>query len=212
MSTYLQYHNGARLGWVPLGALPFLETHLAIWTRSRQVTKAVGGVIYLVVSLPRPKRYYLWERFEVTAVQQEGEDFCAHGPGWQLAPPQRLDGEAFAEFRRACANFVGFRRIDHLPYATTLADLARRHRHAQLGDEVARFCDDLVAALPDNGDARYARGFVRRHVGLRAEAAADFEDALRLGTEFATEAAALRGMAAAGVTVHSTPTPQHGPS
>jgi hypothetical protein len=192
MMQFLQYHNGACLGWVPLDARPFQQSRPSIWTRRPGVRKAVGGVVYLIVSLPRPKRYYLWERFQIAEVRQEGDDFCAWGPGWQLTPPQPLEGEAFARFRKACAHFVGFRRIDHLPYAATLEDLARRHQQKRPDPEVERFCDDLVAALPRSGDARYARGFVRRQLGRHAEAVADFDEALRLRTEFAAEAEALR--------------------
>lgn len=191
MPSFLQYHNGARLGWVPLDARPFLQTQPSIWTRRRAVLEAVGGVVYLIVSLPGPKRFYLWERFQVAEVREDGPNCCALGPGWQLNPPQLLDGEAFVAFRKACANFVSFRRIDHLPYAATLEDLAQRYRHAGRKEPLLRFCDDLVAALPESGDAYYARGFVRHQAGMKAEAAADFREAVRLGTEFTAEAEAF---------------------
>ncbi len=191
MPDYLQYHNAARFGWVPLDARPFLQTQPSVWTR-RDVREAVGGVVYLIVSLPRPKRYYLWERFQVAEVREESGRFCAWGPGWQLMPPQRLEGEAFEAFRKACAYFVGFRRIDHLPYTHTLEELARGHHQATIDEAVGRFCDDLVEAFPASGDARYARAFVRRQLGRHAAAVADFDEALRLGTEFASEAESLR--------------------
>src|SRR5262245_26281260 len=115
MSYYLQYHNCDKLGWAPLDDRPFLQTRLAIYTRRAQVVRAVGGTVFVIASLGSPKRYYLWECFEVAEVRQEDGQYCAWGEGWQLAPPRLLAGEDFLAFKKACANFVGFRNIDDLP-------------------------------------------------------------------------------------------------
>jgi hypothetical protein len=188
MPSYLQYHNAAKLGWVPLDTQPFLQTQLAIFTRRASVKKAIGSTVFVVVSLGNPRRYYLWESFQIANVRQEDEHFCAWGTGWQLCPPQRLKGDAFVAFRKACANFVGFRAIDQLPYTATLRELAIRYRHRPLSDEVVRFCTDLIAELPTNGDLWYAQGFVRQQLGHEHEARADYSRAIQLGTEFANEA------------------------
>jgi len=201
MRAFLQYHNADKLGWVPLDARPFLQEQLAIYTRKPAVLKAVGGTVFVVVSVGRPasrknpRRYYLWECFEVAEVRREGDDFCAWGPGWQLVPPQRLEGEDFAAFHRACAYFVGFRAIDTLPYTATLAELARRYRGRPIDLGVERFLGELVAALPQSGDVRCARGWVRQRLGMNGPALEDLDEALRLGTEFAAEARACRRLA-----------------
>jgi len=46
--------------------------------------------------------------------------------------------------------------------------------------------------MPSSGDIRFARGFVHRRMGNDALALADCAEALRLGTEYAAEAQALR--------------------
>jgi hypothetical protein len=202
MPYFLQFHNAEKLGWVPLDARPFLQTQLAIYTRKPAVLKAVGATVFVIVGAGKrggkknPRRYYLWECFEVAEVRREGNDFCAWGPGWQLVPPARLDGDDFTAFRRACAWFVGFRAIDGLPYTATLAELARQRRGRPLDATVERFCCELVAALPASGDVRYARGWVRQQLGLDALAIEDLDGARALGTEFADEARACRLLAA----------------
>jgi hypothetical protein len=192
MRYFLQYHNCDKLGWVPLDEEPFLEKHLAIYTRKPLVKKAVGATVFVVASFGKPKRYYLWECFRVEKVETEGQEFCAWGTGWQLAPPQRLQGEAFEEFRKACAWFIGFRGIDGLPYRSTLIDLADRHRAERITPELDRFCTKIVEHMPGSGDAWYFRGFVRSRLGRREEALADLTEAVRLGTEFLAEAESCR--------------------
>jgi len=43
-------------------------------------------------------------------------------------PPHPLAGDDFEAFKKSCANFVGFRNIDGLPFAETLKKLAVRYR------------------------------------------------------------------------------------
>jgi hypothetical protein len=182
MASYLQYHNAARMGWVPLDRRPFLDTRLGIVTRRAAARRAVGGVVYLVVGLGRPRRYFLWERFTVESVRLEGGLYCAEGDGWQLAPPQRLSGPGFDAFLAACGYFIGFQNIDKLPYLATLAELAERHRREEVDGATEAFATGLVEAMPDSPDGWFARGFVRLRLGRREEAAADLREALRRGT------------------------------
>jgi hypothetical protein len=195
MRYFLQYHNVDKLGWVPLDERPFLQKDLAIATRRPLVRKAVGGTVFLIARLGKPRRYYLWECFRVEAVEPEGDDLCAHGSGWQLVPPQPLEGPAFEQFRKACAYFIGFRCIDELPFHTTLVELADRFRRDDVNDDAERFCTLLIDALPDSADVHFYRGFVRQRLGRRAGALADLDEALRRNGEFAEEARACRRLA-----------------
>jgi hypothetical protein len=192
MPSFIQYHNAEKMGWLPLDGLPFLRTSLLIYTSRPAVRQAVGSTVYLVVGLGRPRRYYLWECFRVEEVREDKARYFAEGTGWQLAPPQRLEGKEFDAFRLACASFIGFQNIDASPYLPTLEALARRYHCATFDDEVIRFCDDLVASMPSSGDIRFTRGFVHQRMGNDDLALADCVESLRLGTEFAAEAEALR--------------------
>jgi hypothetical protein len=197
MRYFLQFHNVDKLGWVPLDERPFLQTQLAIATRRPIVRKAVGGTVFLIARLGKPRRYYLWEGFQVEDVEPEGADLCAHGTGWQLVPPQPLEGPEFEAFRKACAYFIGFRRIDDLPYHATLVELAQRFRRDDVTDDAERFCTMLIEALPDSPDVHFYRGFVRQRLGRRAGALADLDEALRRQGEFVAEARACRRLAEA---------------
>ena len=186
---YVQYHNCDRLGWVPLDERPFLETDLGIYTRKLQAREALGGAVLLIVGVGRPLRYYLWETFRVTRVEEGKADLEVSGPGWQLMPPQHLHGEDFEQFRMACANFIAFRGIDELPFTEELVRLAEQDRHDHLIPEVEAFCTELIGLSPNDGDLYYARGFVRERLGLPG-ARSDLEESIRLGTEFLDEARA----------------------
>jgi hypothetical protein len=197
MRYFLQYHNIDKLGWVPLDERPFLQTQLAIATRRAIVRKAIGGTVFLIASLGRPRRYYLWECFRVEGVEPEGADLCAHGTGWQLVPPQPLEGPAFEDFRKACAFFIGFRCIDDLPYHVTLLDLAQRFRGDDVNEDAERFCTMLIDRLPANSDVYFYRGFVRLRLGRAQGALADLDEALRRNGEFQGEIRACRRLAEA---------------
>src|SRR5262245_55338100 len=102
MNLYVQYHN-VELKGLPLSDPPFRETRLCIHTRRPHVQEAEGRV-FLIAGVGTPRRYFLWESFEVVEVQQKTDgEFEASGTGWQLAPPQALKGKAFEAFRSACA-------------------------------------------------------------------------------------------------------------
>jgi hypothetical protein len=190
MKCYLQYHNCDKLGWVPLDPEPFLATEMGAYTSRREALEATGGRVLLIVSVGKPGRCFLWEMFTVENIEPEGKDYLLSGPGWQLMPPQRLEGEAFDEFRRACANFRSFRSVAHLPYTEELVRLAERHRQTELSADVERFCTELLELRPNDGDLSYARGFVRRRLGLPG-AEDDLERAAKRGKERREQAAAL---------------------
>jgi hypothetical protein len=71
----------------------------------------------------------------------------AHGPGWQLCPPQRLEGAEFEQFKKSCANFVGFQRIDNLLYSTTLKELAESYRRPSSGEAMRSFLGGLLGLV-----------------------------------------------------------------
>ena len=172
-----------------------MQTRLSIATRKPAAHQAVGATVFVIASLGKPRRYYLWESFRAEGVTREGDDLCVWGTGRQLVPPALLEGEAFDTFRTACANFIGFRSIDDLPYAATLAALAAADQ-GRITDDAERFCDVLVETLPDNADVYFYRGFVRHRLGRWTEAIADLAEARRRGTEFADEAKACLRLAA----------------
>jgi tetratricopeptide (TPR) repeat protein len=192
VAHFIQYHNCARLGWVPLDDRPFLATSLGVYTRHKRVLDAVGDRVFLIASLGRAARYYLWETFRIEHVRPEGADYFAWGPGWQLVPPQRLQGEEFDAFRKACANFVTFRAIDDLPYCAALGRLADQYHLPDVTAEAERFCDELLELQPASGNAWFYRGVVRQRLGRPAEAVADLDQAVRRNTEFLAQAQACR--------------------
>jgi hypothetical protein len=197
MAAYIQYHNAEKLGWVPFDERPFLQTQLGIITRRAEVKRAVGARLYLIVRIGTPGQYFLWDAFTVERVEKSESGYRAWGTGTQMVPPQRLEGDDFEAFRRSCACFIGFQRIDGLPYAATLERLAEDSSGGPLDDGAEAFCSMLVKWRPSSGDPYYFRGFVRSERGRHAEAALDFCEALRLGTEFAAQAAAGHALALA---------------
>ena len=112
----------------------------------------------------------------MSAVEEDDGEFIASGPGWTLMPPQRLQGPEFERFMASCANFVGFRSIDSLPYLDTLRQLANRYHLADVNKDCERFCTELLGLIPDDGDAYYLRGFVRQRLN-RDTAASPFDGA-----------------------------------
>jgi hypothetical protein len=91
--------------------------------------KKANGRVFLIAGIGRPKRYFLWETFEIDTVEEDKDGlFIATGVGWQLAPPVELSGKSFSNFRAECANFIGFRSITELPYTSTLNRLAEELR------------------------------------------------------------------------------------
>ena len=125
MSFYLQYHNCDKEGFKYLFSD---DDRFGIYTRLAHVRKA-QGTVFLIVGVGKPRQYFLWETFEIDNVEDQVDgSFHAEGFGFRLCPPQRLEGADFDAFKNSCANFVGFRKIDDLPYCTTLKKLAKQHR------------------------------------------------------------------------------------
>ena len=125
MSLYIQYHNGDKEGFKYLFSD---EDRFGIYTRLAHVKNA-QGTVFLIVGVGKPRQYFLWETFEIEQVEPHNDGvFHAEGPGWRLCPPKRLDGADFDAFKSSCANLIGFRKIDDLPYSATLKKLANKYR------------------------------------------------------------------------------------
>ena|GEM_PF-1158379 len=155
MNLYLQYHNVANEGLL-LSDPPFSATRLAIHTRRPNVRDAEGRV-FLIAGVGRPRRFFLWETFEVKEVVANGDgEFEASGTGWQLAPPVELSGKHFEAFKSACANFVGFRCITDLPFARTLNKLAEDNRPPGEPSGIVSFLNTLDGLLATDDPERAA--------------------------------------------------------
>src|SRR5258708_6920693 len=104
MSHYVQYHNGDKEGFNYLFSD---DSRFGIYTRLAHVKNA-KGTVFLIVGVGKPRRYFLWETFEIAQVESHSDGtYHAEGAGWRLGPPQRLEGDDFDKFKNSCANFVG---------------------------------------------------------------------------------------------------------
>ncbi len=190
MSHYIQYFNCEKMGRFPNGAEALRTEQMGTFTKLAAVKDGAGSTVFLIVGAGKPKRYYLWESFTIADVRHDGEQYVVTGPGRMLLPPPLLQGKAFDAFKATCANFVGFRAIDGLPYLATLKKLAEQHQGGAIGPACEAFCTGLIELLPKDGDPCYYRATVRRELGNAAGAREDFARALELGTNFRTEAEA----------------------
>lgn len=155
MNHFVQYHNVANEGLI-LSDPPFSATRLAIHTRRPNVQQAEGRV-FLIAGIGRPRRFFLWETFEIEEITSNGDgEFVASGTGWQLAPPVELTGKPFENFKAACANFVGFRSINDLPFTRTLTKLAEDNRPPGEPGKIVSFLNTLDGLLPDDDPERAA--------------------------------------------------------
>jgi hypothetical protein len=189
-SAFLQYFNIEKMGRFPNGAEALLTTRMGVYSKLAAVQQAKGGTVYVISGFGKPKRYVLWEAFTIEEIAKQDDRFVVSGPGKVLLPPAELSGKEFETFKAACANFIGFRKIDDQKYTATLKQLADANAKATLSPACEAFCDELVKAFPKMGDAYYYRGHVRRHLGKPADAKADCEQAIKLGTNFPDEARA----------------------
>jgi hypothetical protein len=189
MSAFLQYFNIEKMGRFPNGADALLTTRMGVFSKLAAVQQSKGGTVYVLSGFGKPKRYVLWEAFTIEDVTKQDDQFVVSGPGRVLLPPAELKGKEFEKFKSACANFIGFRRIDDQKYTATLKELAGASAK-KLSPACETFCDELVKAFPKMGDAYYYRAHVRQHLGNAAGAKADYEQAIRLGTNFVEEARA----------------------
>lgn len=190
-SVFVQYFNIEKMGRFPNGADALLTTHMGVYSKVATVQQSKGGVVYVLSAFGKPRKYVLWEVFTVEDVSKQDDQFVVSGPGRVLLPPAELSGKEFDTFKSACANFVGFRKIDDQKYAATLKQLADSNAGAKLSPACEAFCGELIAAFPKMGDAYYYRGHVRHHLGNAAGAKADFDQAIKFGTNFVSETNAL---------------------
>jgi hypothetical protein len=179
------------MGRFPNGADALLTTRMGVFSKLAAVQHSQGGTVYVISALGKPKKYVLWEAFTIEEVTKQDDQFVVSGPGKVLLPPAELSGKEFEKFKSACANFIGFRKIDDQKYTETLKQLAQANAKARLAPACEKFCDELVKAFPKMGDAYYYRAHTRQHLGNAAAAKADYEQAIKLGTNFLTEAQAF---------------------
>lgn len=190
-SSFLQYFNIEKMGRFPNGADALLTARMGVYSKLAAVQQSKGGTVYVISAFGKPKKYVLWEAFTIDEVTKQDEQFVVSGPGRVLLPPAELSGKEFDKFKAACAHFIGFRKIDDLPYTATLKKTAEANSGAKLGPACEVFCDELVAAFPKMGDAYFYRAHTRQHLGNATGAKADYEQAAKLGTNFAEEARAF---------------------
>lgn len=188
---FVQYFNIEKMGRFPNGADALLTTHMGVYSKLAAVQHAKGGTVYVISGYGKPKKYVLWEAFTIEDVVKQDDQFVASGPGKVLLPPAELSGKEFDTFKSACANFVGFRKIDDQKYTATLKQLAEASTGAKLSHSCVAFCDELIKAFPKMGDAHYYRGHTKHHLGDPTGAKPDLEQALKLGTNFPDETTAL---------------------
>src|SRR5947207_4151677 len=143
-SAFIQYFNVEKMGRFPNGADALLTTRMGVFTKLATVQQAKGGTVYVISGFGKPKKYVLWEAFTIEEVTRQDDQFVVSGPGWVLLPPAPLEGQEFDQFKAACANFIGFRRIDDQPYKDTLRKVAGANRKSALTPACEAFCDELV--------------------------------------------------------------------
>jgi hypothetical protein len=205
-SAFLQYFNIEKMGRFPNAADALLTTTMGVYSKLAAVQQAKGGTVYVISAFGKPKKYVLWEAFTIDEITKQDDQFVVSGPGKVLLPPPELTGKDFEKFKSACANFIGFRKIDDQKYTDTLKQLAEQNAKAKLSPACEKFCDELVAAFPKMGDAYYYRAHTRQHLGNAGGAKTDFEEAIKLGTNFVAEANAfIAGGAMASGTAGSPP-------
>src|SRR5262245_16179169 len=179
------------MGRFPNGADALLTTRMGVYSKLAAVQQAKGGTVFVISGFGKPKKYVLWEAFTIEDIVKQDDQFVVSGPGRVLLPPAELSGKEFEKFKAACANFVGFRKIDDQKYKDTLKQLADANEKAKLSAACEKFCDELIQAFPKMGDAYYYRAHVRQHLGNAAGAKTDYEQAIKLGTNFQNEARAF---------------------
>ncbi|MBP3958719.1 hypothetical protein J8F10_26030 [Gemmata sp. G18] len=187
---FVQYFNIEKMGRFPNGADALSTTRMGVYSKLAAVQQAKGGTVYVISGFGKPKTYVLWEAFTIEDIVKQDDQFVVSGPGRVLLPPAVLSGADFEKFKSACANFIGFRKIDDQKYTDTLKHLADANTKAQLAPACEQFCDELVKAFPKMGDAYYYRAHTRQHLGNSAGAKTDYEQAIKLGTNFPDEARA----------------------
>ena len=156
----------------------------SIFCHQPPIQKEIGSRVFLIAGVGQPQQCFLWTSFVIEKVEQTSPDiFSATGAGWDLNPPQRLEGPDFTQFRASCLDFVAVRRIDGMPFLETLVSLADQFNRDKFDDQTLQFCDDLVALVPRDANAYDLRSTVRKNRGDLAGAIRDLEKAAACYTE-----------------------------
>ena len=134
MSAFLQYFNVEKMGRFPNGADALLTTQMGVYSKLAAVQQARGGTVYVISAFGKPKKYVLWEAFTIEDITKQDDQFVVSGPGKVLLPPAELSGKEFEKFKSACANFIGFRKIDDQSYTETLKQFADANAKAKLDE------------------------------------------------------------------------------
>ena len=182
-----------------------------IFCRQPPIQDEIGSRVFLIAGVGQPQQCFLWTSFIVKTVEQTSpEVFTATGAGWDLNPPQRLEGPDFAQFRESCLDLVAVRRIDDMPFLRTLVSLADQFNRDKFDDQTLKFCDDLVALVPRDANAYDLRSTARKNRGDLAGAIRDLEKAAACYTdpddaEFADGRLESANRIRAGIPIEATP-------
>jgi hypothetical protein len=191
-AMFLQYHNFAKLGFLPYQWPPFGPNTGGINTRMATAVDALGHQCFLILGAGQPRRtFYLWEAFTAQGVDLSDYGYDITGTGWMLNPPRKLEGTDFRAFQKACEDFRSFRPIADMPYAATLQAIAQDGRRAGYGEDTLDFCDDFAAVTGGHAEAHLLRAYMRHQLGDLTGALADCRIACASTGIFDNDAAEL---------------------
>jgi hypothetical protein len=189
---FLQYHNFAKLGFLPYQWPPFGPNEGGIHTRLATANDAIGQQCFLILGAGEPRRtFFLWEAFLVQKVTLHEHGYHVAGPGWMLSPPRVLEGQEFRQFQKSCEDFRSFRSIADMAYAETLKRYAEEAKEPTTGEATLEFCDRFVAVTNGHEEARLLRAYARHRLGDRNGAMDDCRIACRTEGAFGPDATRL---------------------
>lgn len=159
--VFIQYHNCEQEKCLPSDlCFNFIEDSLR--TKKPEAKNASGRVL-MIGGVGKPRRYFLWSTFTIEKFSQRRDGFnVLEGTGWQLCPPVELRGKAFDDFKASCANFIGFRRIDELPYCTTLSRHATRGYPPGDPTQLSKFLRKLLPLFSNESITQEINSAIRR--------------------------------------------------
>lgn len=140
MTKWIQYHNCDLQGHYPSGLvvndnldveaidIPASEgERSSIYTKKGKTAyQTIGKLIYLIMGIGKPKKYFLWSKIEADKVIPRNNGyFTVEGNCTCLQHPIRIDTlRNFKAFKRFCGNFgIGLQNITKHPFAETLESL-----------------------------------------------------------------------------------------
>lgn len=206
-NSWIQYHDYEQMGGLPEG-LPGCDRETGISTNQRSALHAKGDVLFLIVGIGDPKRYYLWSKFVVERIKRVvcelgGFTYNAFGNEWVLNPPQLLNSEKFYELKHFCRNFeLESIRINNSPYLETLKYLAEKYKpqssdsHSWKGTE--KFYNYVLRINPSDAYAYSCQGLIHDRLGDTQRAIEEYSQAIRIAPDFA-DAYNHRGLAYFGL-------------